>query len=84
MGDIVLPRGEHHYGQWMVNHYPHAIKKGRVQDYGECTRERVAYIDGFLRTYPKPPFAGECKGRSSQNRRHGLEHMTILALLVGP
>jgi alpha-glucosidase len=26
VGDII-PRGEHHYGQWMVNHYLYAVKK---------------------------------------------------------
>ena len=24
VGDII-PRGEHHYGQWMVNHYLYAL-----------------------------------------------------------
>jgi alpha-glucosidase len=23
----IIPRGEHHYGQWMVNHYLYAVKK---------------------------------------------------------
>ena len=23
----IIPRGEHHYGQWMVNHYLYAITK---------------------------------------------------------
>ncbi len=26
----ILPRGEYHYGQWMVNHYLYAIKKAAV------------------------------------------------------
>lgn len=26
VGDII-PRGEHHYGQWMNNHYLYAVKK---------------------------------------------------------
>lgn len=26
----IIPRGEHHYGQWMDNHYLYAVKKQRT------------------------------------------------------
>ena len=50
VGDIV-PRGEHHYGQWMNNHYLYAVKeaaKHRIMvNAHEATRPT-----GLCRTYP--------------------------------
>lgn len=50
VGDII-PRGEHHYGQWMNNHYLHAIKKAAdhkiMVNAHEATRPT-----GLSRTYP--------------------------------
>lgn len=50
VGDIV-PRGEYHYGQWMVNHYLYAIKK--AADYKICVNAHEAVRPtGLCRTYP--------------------------------
>ena len=50
VGDII-PRGEHHYGQWMNNHYLHAVKK--AADYKICVNGHEAVRPtGLCRTYP--------------------------------
>lgn len=47
----ILPRGEHHYGQWMNNHYLHAIKK--AADYKIMVNAHEAVRPtGICRTYP--------------------------------
>ena len=50
VGDIV-PRGEHHYGQWMNNHYLYAVKEAArhriMVNAHEATRPT-----GLCRTYP--------------------------------
>ena len=34
----IIPRGEHHYGQWMVHYYLYAVKKATdLENYGQCT-----------------------------------------------
>lgn len=50
VGDII-PRGEHHYGQWMNNHYLYAVKK--AADYHICVNAHEAVRPtGLCRTYP--------------------------------
>ena len=50
VGDII-PRGEHHYGQWMNNHYLYAVKK--AAEYKICVNAHEAVRPtGFCRTYP--------------------------------
>ena len=50
VGDII-PRGEYHYGQWMVNHYLYAIKK--AADYKLMVNAHEAvHPTGLHRTYP--------------------------------
>ena len=50
VGNIV-PRGEHHYGQWLVNHYNYNIKK--AADYHICVNGHEAVRPtGLCRTYP--------------------------------
>ncbi|GJQ07652.1 glucan 1,4-alpha-glucosidase SusB [Capnocytophaga cynodegmi] len=50
VGDII-PRGEHHYGQWMVNHYLYAIKKAAEYKIMVNAHESV-HMTGLHRTYP--------------------------------
>jgi glucan 1,4-alpha-glucosidase len=50
VGDI-LPRGEHHYSQWMVNHYLYAIKKAAEYKIMLNAHEAVRPT-GLSRTYP--------------------------------
>lgn len=47
----MIPRGEHHYGQWMNNHYQHAVKK--AADYKIMVNAHEATRPtGLCRTYP--------------------------------
>ncbi|MFI3261357.1 MAG: glycoside hydrolase family 97 protein [Rikenellaceae bacterium] len=50
VGDII-PRGEHHYGQWMVNHYLYAIKKAADYKISVNAHEAIRPT-GLCRTYP--------------------------------
>ncbi|MBQ0088180.1 MAG: glycoside hydrolase family 97 protein [Prevotellaceae bacterium] len=50
VGDII-PRGEHHYGQWMNNHYLYAVKE--AAKYHICVNAHEATRPtGLCRTYP--------------------------------
>ncbi len=50
VGDII-PRGEHHYGQWAINHYLYAVKK--AADYKVMVNAHEAVRPtGLRRTYP--------------------------------
>jgi hypothetical protein len=47
----IIPRGEHHYGQWLVNHYLYAITK--AADYKIMVNAHEAVRPtGLNRTYP--------------------------------
>ena len=47
----MIPRGEHHYGQWMNNHYLYAVTK--AADYKICVNAHEAVRPtGLCRTYP--------------------------------
>ena len=47
----IIPRGEYHYGQWLVNHYLYAVKK--AAKYKICVNAHEAVRPtGLCRTYP--------------------------------
>ena len=47
----IIPRGEHHYGQWMNNHYLYAVEK--AAEYKICVNAHEATRPtGLCRTYP--------------------------------
>ena len=50
VGDI-LPRGEHHYGQWMVNHYQYCIEQAARHHIMVNAHEAVRPT-GLCRTWP--------------------------------
>ncbi len=50
VGDI-LPRGEHHYGQWMCNHYLYALTEAAKHKIMVNAHEAV-HPTGLCRTYP--------------------------------
>lgn len=50
VGDII-PRGEHHYGQWMNNHYLYAVKEAAKHHIMVNAHEAV-HPTGLCRTYP--------------------------------
>ncbi len=50
VGNLTVP-GEHHYGQWAVNHYLYAVRK--AADYKICVNAHEAVRPtGLCRTYP--------------------------------
>lgn len=86
VGDII-PRGEHHYGQWMVNHYLYAVDK--AADYKIMVNAHEAVRPtGLCRTYPNL-IANE-SARGTEYEAFGgnhVNHTTILPftrLIGGP
>ena len=86
VGDII-PRGETHYGQWMVNHYLYAIKK--AADYKIMVNAHEAVRPtGLSRTYPN--LIGNESARGTEYESFGgnnPDHTTILPftrLIGGP
>lgn len=47
----IIPRGEHHYGQWMVNHYLYAVTEAAKYKIMVNAHEAVRPT-GLCRTYP--------------------------------
>jgi len=86
VGNIV-PRGEHHFGQWMNNHYNYAIKK--AADYKIMVNAHEAVRPtGLCRTYPN--MIGNESARGTEYQAFGgskPNHVTILPftrLIGGP
>ncbi|HQZ24070.1 MAG TPA: glycoside hydrolase family 97 protein [Flavobacterium sp.] len=83
----ILPRGENHYNQWIVNHYQYAIEKAAEYKIMVNAHEAVRPT-GICRTYPnlignESARGGECEafGGSKPN------HVTIIPftrLIGGP
>jgi hypothetical protein len=86
VGDI-LPRGEHHYGQWMNNHYLYCIQKAAERHICVNAHEAVRPT-GLCRTYPN--MIGNESARGGEYEAFGGSkpfHTTLLPftrLLGGP
>lgn len=86
VGDIV-PRGEYHYGQWMVNHYQYALEKAAEYKIMINAHEAVRPT-GICRTYPN--LIGNESARGTEYESFGgntPDHTTILPftrLIGGP
>ncbi|MGY3054196.1 hypothetical protein ACVWYG_002402 [Pedobacter sp. UYEF25] len=83
----IIPRGEHHYGQWLNNHYLYAIQK--AADYKIMVNAHEAvHPTGLARTYPNL-IANE-SARGTEYEAFGgnrADHTTILPftrLMGGP
>ncbi|WP_035645839.1 glycoside hydrolase family 97 protein [Flavobacterium sp. ASV13] len=86
VGDI-LPRGENHYDQWIVNHYQYAIEK--AADYKIMVNAHEAVRPtGICRTYPN--LIGNEAARGTEYQAFGgskPNHVTVLPftrLIGGP
>ena len=86
VGDII-PRGEHHYSQWLVDHYLYAVKK--AADYKIMVNAHEAVRPtGLCRTYPN--LIGNESARGTEYESFGgnkVNHTTILPftrLIGGP
>ena len=86
VGDI-LPRGENHYSQWIVNHYQYAIEKAAEYKIMVNAHEAVRPT-GIARTYPN--LIGNESARGTEYQAFGgskPNHVTLLPftrLLGGP
>lgn len=77
VGDII-PRGEYHYGQWMVNHYLHAVQEAAKHHIMVNAHEAVRPT-GLCRTYPN--MIGNESARGTEYQAFGgtkPHHVTIL------
>lgn len=74
----IYPRGEHHYGQWMNNHYLYAVRKAAEHQIMVNAHEAVRPT-GLCRTYPNLIGNESAKGTEYQ-AFGGLhpQHVTIL------
>lgn len=86
VGDI-LPRGENHYSQWIVNHYQYAIEKAAEYKIMVNAHEAVRPT-GIARTYPN--LIGNEAARGTEYQAFGgskPNHVTVLPftrLIGGP
>jgi alpha-glucosidase len=83
----IIPRGEHHYGQWLNNHYLYAVTK--AADYKIMVNAHEAVRPtGLCRTYPN--MIGNESARGTEYQAFGgskPNHVTILPftrLIGGP
>jgi hypothetical protein len=83
----IIPRGEHHYGQWMNNHYLYAITKAAEYKIMVNAHEAIRPT-GLSRTYPN--LIGNEAARGTEFESFGgnnADHTTILPftrLMGGP
>ncbi|MBO9659281.1 MAG: glycoside hydrolase family 97 catalytic domain-containing protein, partial [Chitinophagaceae bacterium] len=83
----ILPIGEHHYGQWLVNHYQYAIEK--AADYHIMVNAHEAVRPtGLHRTYPNLLANEAARGTEYESfGGNNPDHTTILPftrLIGGP
>ena len=74
----IIPRGEHHYGQWMVNHYLYAVKEAAKHHIMVNGHEAVRPT-GLCRTYPN--LIGNESARGTEYEAFGgskPSHTTVL------
>ena len=86
VGDII-PAGEYHYGQWMVNHYLYAVKKAAEYKLMVNAHEAVRPT-GLCRTYPNLIGNESARGTEFESfSGNRVNHTTILPftrLIGGP
>ncbi|TDO24700.1 glycoside hydrolase family 97 protein [Pedobacter duraquae] len=83
----IIPRGEHHYGQWLVNHYMYAITKAAEYKIMVNAHEAVRPT-GLNRTYPNLLANEAARGTEYESfGGNNPDHTTILPftrLMGGP
>jgi len=84
----IIPRGEHHDGQWMVNHYVRVAEKTAENEIMLCAHEPVRPT-GLHRTYPNWMACEAARGNefNAWSKGNKPEHETILPftrLMGGP
>ncbi len=86
----IIPKGEYHDGQWMVNHYQRVVNKGAQYQVAIDVHEPIKPT-GLRRTYPNLVAAEGARGQEfnawSNDGGNPPEHLPILAftrMLAGP
>ncbi len=86
----IIPKGEHHHGQWMVNHYNNAVIKAAKYHLAIDTHEPIK-ATGLRRTYPNWVSREGLRGQEfnawSVEGGNPPEHTTIVPftrMLAGP
>lgn len=83
----IIPRGEYHFGQWMVNHYLYAVKKASEYKIMIDAHEAV-HPTGLQRTYPNLLAQESARGTEYDAMTdNNPDHTTILPftrLIGGP
>jgi hypothetical protein len=83
----ILPRGENHYSQWIINHYQYAIEKA-AQYHIMVNAHEAVRPTGIARTYPN--LIGNESARGTEYQAFGgskPNHVTVLPftrLIGGP
>lgn len=83
----IIPRGEHHYSQWMIDHYLRVAEKAAQHKIMVNSHESV-HLTGLNRTYPNWIAAEAARGTEYEAfNGNNPEHTTILPftrLMGGP
>ena len=86
----IIPKGEYHHGQWMVNHYRRVVEKGAEYKVAINAHEPIK-ATGTRRTYPNEISREGARGQEfnawSSDGGNTTEHLSILAftrMLAGP
>lgn len=86
----IIPKGEHHHGQWMVNHYMRVVKEAAARGIAVNVHEPVK-ATGLRRTYPNLISQEGVRGQEfnawSLDGGNPPEHIPIIAftrMLAGP
>ncbi len=86
----IIPKGEFHHGQWMVNHYQNAIEKAAKYDIAVNAHEPIKPT-GLRRTYPNAIAREGLRGQEfnawANDGGNPPEHLPIVAftrMLAGP
>jgi hypothetical protein len=86
----IIPKGEYHHGQWMINHYRRVIKKAAVNKIAVDVHEPIK-LTGLRRTYPNMISREGLRGQEfnawASDGGNPPEHLSIIAftrMLAGP
>jgi hypothetical protein len=86
----IIPKGEYHHGQWMVNHYRKVLKQGAKYKVAINAHEPIK-ATGIRRTWPNAIAREGLRGQEfnawSQDGGNPPEHLPIVAftrMLAGP
>jgi hypothetical protein len=86
----IIPKGEYHHGQWMVNHYRKVIEKAALYEIAVDAHEPIK-ATGLRRTYPNAISREGLRGQEfnawATDGGNPPEHLPIVAftrMLAGP